>query len=85
MTNSEVISIVLGAFTIVGAGVGAWFKLHDRISKCESHTQVCDEKHKTHDKKWLKQDEFNLKVDEHHVEVMTKLSILETLITRIGK
>ena len=81
MTVIEVIatiSVVIGVLSFAGLFIA-------RISKLETRADVCDEKHREHDKKFCKQDEINLKVDEHHIEVMKTLAIISTEIKMLIK
>ncbi len=80
MTINEVTSIVAVVSTLVLACISAFYKQSNRISKIEAHSDVCNEKHASHERKFLKQDEINLQQEKNHVEVMTALSRIDVNI-----
>ena len=74
MGTAEIIALIV-ACVVVLSFLGAFIS---RISRLETRADVCDEKHKEHDKKFIKQDSINIKIEEHHVEVMQAISVIST-------
>ena len=74
MTTSDMTGIASFAAMLIFAMLGAYYKLSDRISKGEAHTEVCNEKHREHEAKFLKQNDINLKADDRHAEIVCLIS-----------
>lgn len=81
MTINEVTSIVAVISTLIIATISAFYKQSSKISKLQAHSDVCNEKHSNHEKKFMKQDEINLKVEKNHIEIMTALVRIDTNVT----
>ena len=71
--------------TLTIAVISAFYKQSAKISKLEAHSDVCNEKHSSHELKFIKQDEINLKVEKNHVEVMTALAVIGNDVKHLSK
>jgi hypothetical protein len=85
MTVNEIVGVGGLFFTLIGAIIRVWFMHDTRITKLESKSYVCDEKHRQAEKIQLKQAEINTKVDENHSETMKVLGAIEAQISILIK